>query len=127
MYNFEPAKVVLIIQSQVRFCEFLDMTMNTRLLPVLLTDRAREEVHHIYLHKNIPSGYGLRIGVKGGGCAGITYVIGFDQPKKNDDIFETENFKVMIEKKHLMHLLGLKVDFIDTDKERGFLFMNPGD
>jgi len=101
--------------------------MHLRRLPVLLTDRAREEVYDIFIHKKIPIGYGLRIGVKGGGCAGVTYVIGFDQPKKNDDVFVTENFTILIEKKHLMHLLGLKVDFIDTDKERGFLFMNPED
>jgi len=101
--------------------------MTFRHLPVLITDRAREEVYHIFQHKNIPSGYGLRIGVKGGGCAGITYVIGFDKPKLNDDIFNTEHFQVLIEKKHLMHLLGIKVDFLDTDKDRGFLFQNPGE
>ena len=101
--------------------------MSINHLHVLLTDRAREEVYQIFQHKNIPKGYGLRIGVKGGGCAGVTYVIGFDKPKQNDDIFKTPYFEVLIEKKHLMHLLGLKVDFIDTEKERGFLFMNPGD
>ncbi len=96
-------------------------------LPVLLTDRAREEAFHIFTHKNIPKGYGLRIGVKGGGCAGVTFVIGFDKPKPNDEIFDTESFQVLIEKKHFMHLLGLKVDFIDTEKERGFLFTHPAE
>jgi len=101
--------------------------MINRNLPVLLTDRAREEAHLIFTNKNIPKGYGLRIGVKGGGCAGITYVIGFDLPKQNDEIFETGSFQVLIEKKHFMHLLGLKVDFIDTAKERGFLFTHPAE
>jgi iron-sulfur cluster assembly protein len=94
-------------------------------VPVLITERAQEEVYHILLHKNIPAGYGLRIGVKGGGCAGFTYVIGFDKPGEKDDLYHTAHFEVLIEKKHLMHLLGLKVDFIDTDKERGFLFTHP--
>lgn len=96
-------------------------------LPVLLTDRAKEEVLHIFHHKNIPEGYGLRIGVKGGGCAGFTYIIGFDKPKQNDEVFETGSFAVLIEKKHFMHLLGLKVDFLDSDKERGFLFQHPAE
>lgn len=94
-------------------------------LPLLLTDRAREEVFHIYTHKSIPKNYGLRIGVKGGGCSGFTYVIGFDQTRKGDEVFDTGPFEVLIEKKHFMHLLGLKVDFIDSDTERGFLFTHP--
>ena len=65
--------------------------MSINHLPVLLTDRAREEVYQIFQHKNIPKGYGLRIGVKGGGCAGVTYVIGFDKPKQNDDIFKIKD------------------------------------
>ncbi len=99
--------------------------MMSKKLPVFLTDRACEEVVHIQNRKNIPAGYGLRIGLKGGGCAGYTYVIGFDKPKPADDLFETGLFQVLIEKKHLMHLLGIKVDFIDSDTERGFLFTHP--
>lgn len=94
-------------------------------LPIYITDRARAEVSHIFEHKNIPKGYGLRIGVKGGGCAGISYLIGFDKPKPTDDKFEDGPLTILIEKKHLMHLLGLKIDFVDTDLERGFIFMNP--
>jgi iron-sulfur cluster assembly protein len=91
-------------------------------LPIVITDRAREEVVNILSNKNIPKGYGLRIGVRGGGCAGVTYVIGFDKAKNSDDVFSAGQFEVLIEKKHLMYLLGLKVDFVDSDIERGFLF-----
>ena len=73
-------------------------------------------------NKNIPEGYGLRIGVKGGGCAGVSFFIGFDQNKPTDDIFFVSDFQVFIEKKHFMHLLGVKVDFINSETERGFLF-----
>jgi iron-sulfur cluster assembly protein len=96
-------------------------------LPILITDRAMEEVFHILNTKNIPKNYGLRIGVRGGGCAGVSYVIGFDKVKPGDDVFQTLQFQVFIEKKHLMHLLGLKVDFVDSDIERGFLFTNPAE
>jgi iron-sulfur cluster assembly protein len=101
--------------------------MQTGHLPIVITDRAREEVVNILTNKNIPKGYGLRIGVRGGGCSGVSYVIGFDKVKKSDDVFSTGSFEVLIEKKHLMHLLGLKVDFVDSDIERGFLFTNPGE
>lgn len=99
--------------------------MSWHQIPVFITDRAREEVVNILTLKNIPKDYGLRIGVKGGGCAGVTYVIGFDKPKPNDDRFEAGTFEVLIEKKHLMHLLGLQVDFVDSATERGFLFTHP--
>lgn len=99
--------------------------MSWHQIPVFISDRAREEVVAIFTNKNIPNDFGLRIGVKGGGCAGITYVIGFDKPKPNDDLFETGTFQVLIEKKHLMHLLGLHVDFVESETERGFLFTHP--
>jgi iron-sulfur cluster assembly protein len=91
-------------------------------LPVNLTERASQEVSHIMANKNIPEGYGLRIGVKGGGCAGVSYFIGFDQNKPTDEVFLVSDFQVFIEKKHFMHLLGVKVDFINSETERGFLF-----
>jgi iron-sulfur cluster assembly protein len=73
-------------------------------------------------NKNIPQDYGLRIGVKGGGCAGVSFVIGFDHSKASDEIFPLEGFEIFIEKKHFMHLLGIEVDFINSETERGFLF-----
>jgi iron-sulfur cluster assembly protein len=96
--------------------------MNRRALPVWITDRALEEIGLIRQTKNIPPDYGLRIGSKGGGCAGVSYFIGFDRARSGDEVFEGGGFEILIEKKHFMHLLGLQVDFIDTDHERGFLF-----
>jgi iron-sulfur cluster assembly protein len=101
--------------------------MSHRELPFVLTDQARDEAFHIFTKKNIPSGYGLRIGVKGGGCAGVQFVIGFDHPKPTDDLFDLGAFQVLVEKKHFMHLIGIKVDFVDSETERGFLFTNPKD
>lgn len=72
--------------------------------------------------KKIPDGYGLRLAVKGGGCAGISYIIGFDRPKESDEIFTEEGIPVFIEKKHFLHLAGMQVDFVDGELERGFIF-----
>ena len=94
-------------------------------LPVYITERAREEVLTIIQLKKIPSGYALRIGVRGGGCSGTSFVIGFDKIKPGDDVFQTQGFDVVIEKRHTMYLIGLKVDFVDTHTERGFVFLHP--
>jgi iron-sulfur cluster assembly protein len=94
-------------------------------LPVYITERAREEVKSIMRLKKIPSGYALRLGVRGGGCSGISFVVGFDKKKPGDDVFHTDGFDVLIEKRHVMYLVGLKIDFIDTHTERGFVFLHP--
>ncbi len=47
--------------------------------PVLLSPRAVEEVRKIMASKDIPEGYGLRVGVRGGGCSGMSYILGFDK------------------------------------------------
>ena len=75
--------------------------------------------------KNIPPEYALRIGVKGGGCAGLGFLLGFDKPKTGDDIYSYKNLQILIEKKHTMYLLGLQVDYQNGDEATGFLFTNP--
>lgn len=94
--------------------------------PVTLTEKAIEEVKHIMAHKNIPEGYGLRIGVKGGaGCAGMGYTLGFDKPREGDINYDVEGITVHIEKKQTMYLVGLEVDFYEGADARGFTFVNP--
>ena len=95
------------------------------LQPVELTPKALVEVKHIIANKNIPEGYGLRIGVKGGGCGGVSYMLGFDKPKDNDLQYEVDGVPVLVEKRHTMYLLGLQVDFYEGAEARGFIFTNP--
>lgn len=75
--------------------------------------------------KNIPRDYHLRVGVKGGGCGGMSYALGFDKPKSDDQQFEISGIPVLIEKRHLMFLMGMHVDFFEGDEARGFTFINP--
>lgn len=93
-----------------------------KILPVHLTESARKEICSIMEKKKIPVGYGLRLAVKGGGCAGISFVIGFDKPGESDEKFMEDEIPVFIEKKHFLHLAGMKVDFVDSETERGFVF-----
>lgn len=93
--------------------------------PVTLTPKAIQEVKHIMAHKNIPEGYGLRIGVKGGGgCGGMGFMLGFDKPKEGDLSYEQEGITIHVEKRQTMYLVGLEVDFIESSEVRGFTFSN---
>lgn len=91
-------------------------------LPVSISPKALSEIKHIFERKNIPAEYSLRIGMKGSGCSGTTFVIGFDKMKEGDEVFRHEGIQIYIEKKHLMYLFGVSIDFIENDVERGFVF-----
>jgi len=69
--------------------------------------------------------YGLRVGVKGGGCSGYTYVMDFDTQKENDKIFEHEGVKVFVDPKSMMFLHGSVISYKDSLTGAGFEIKNP--
>ena len=97
--------------------------MFEKIRPIGLTARAAEEVRKIMQTKNIPSEYGLRVGIRGGGCGGVSLIIGFDKQKPNDLAYQEEGIDVLIDKKHTMYLLGKQVDFYNGADARGFMFV----
>ena len=101
------------------------MSTTTLTSPIILTPRAIEEVKKILTEKNVPAEYGLRVGVQGGGCSGMSYLLGFDKAKESDQTFEVEGVKVIMDKKHGMYVMGMQVDFQDGLNARGFTFTNP--
>jgi iron-sulfur cluster assembly protein len=93
---------------------------------ISLTPKAIEQVHKIRKENNIPESHGLRLGVKGGGCSGMTYVLAFDEKaKENDKIMEFGGIKVYIDPKSLFFLSGTVLDFSDGLNGKGFVFNNP--
>ncbi|MFM8738971.1 MAG: HesB/IscA family protein [Cytophagales bacterium] len=100
---------------------FLNMFDN--LQPVTITPRAAQEVMSIMRTKNIPEGYALRLGVKGGGCGGVSLIIGFDKQKPNDLSYQIDGVTVLVDKKHTMYLIGKKVDFYEGADAKGFMFV----
>jgi|SRR5688572_7407305 iron-sulfur cluster assembly protein len=90
--------------------------------PVSISERALKEIRQIIHTKNIPSDYGLRVGVKGGGC-GVSLIIGFDKKKASDQAYMIEDVPVFIDKKHTMYIIGKEVDFYDGEEGRGFTFI----
>ncbi|WP_375437059.1 HesB/IscA family protein [uncultured Hymenobacter sp.] len=100
-------------------------TAVAKLAPINLTPRALEEVRIILREKNVPTEYGLRVGVQGGGCSGMSYLLGFDKAKEQDEIFDLDGVLLIMDKKHAMYVMGMEVDFQDGLNARGFVFNNP--
>lgn len=99
--------------------------MSDSMIPVTISEQAVNEIKNIMNHKNIPEDYGLRIGISGGGCGGMSFILGFDKKKTTDVSYEYEGIPVYVEKKHTMYLLGMEVDFYEGSDARGFTFINP--
>ena len=93
--------------------------------PIKLSVRAAEEVRKIMSTKQIPEGYRLRVGVRGGGCSGMSYILGFDKRREHDLGFEIEGIPVFMDKRHGLYLMGTTVDYHDGLDARGFTFENP--
>ncbi len=91
-----------------------------------ITDKAIAEVKKIMDENSIPGEYGLRVGIKGGGCSGLTYTLGFDgEERPGDNIIEKDGVKVYIDMKSNLYLSGTELDFTDGLNGRGFVFNNP--
>lgn len=89
--------------------------------PVTISQRAAVEIRKIMETKNIPEGYGLRVGVKGGGC-GVSLLIGFDKRKESDLYYLIDGIAVYVDKRHTLYVMGKEVDFYESEETRGFLF-----
>ncbi|MEZ4720420.1 MAG: iron-sulfur cluster assembly accessory protein [Flavobacteriales bacterium] len=68
----------------------------------------------------------IRVGVKGGGCSGLTYLMDFDtQLKADDKVFEDKGVKIVVDKKSFLYLVGTELDFSGGLNGKGFQFINP--
>ena len=99
--------------------------MTTTTQPITLTEGAVKQLKRIFEEQTIPADHGLRIGVKGGGCSGFSYVLGFDKKTESDDVFEVSGLKVFMQKAHAIYLLGMEIDWVEGLNNRGFSFNNP--
>lgn len=90
--------------------------------PVALSKRAAEEVKIIMKSDEIPNDYCLRIGVKDGGCGEDGFTIGFDAKKETDLVYSLHDVQILVDKKHVMYVLGKEVNYREEGDEWGFVF-----
>jgi iron-sulfur cluster assembly protein len=93
--------------------------------PIQISESALRQLYRIKEEQNVPEGHGLRVGVKGGGCSGFSYILGFDVPKENDETFQIGGITIFMQKAHAIYLMGMEVGWLDGLNNRGFTFSNP--
>jgi len=103
----------------------MSTAIETAAAPVTFTEGAVKELFKLRSQQEIGDDFGLRIGVEGGGCAGMNYVLGFDQKKDGDQEFNIDGIRVFMHKAHGLYLAGMQIAFQDGLNARGFTFNNP--
>jgi iron-sulfur cluster assembly accessory protein len=93
--------------------------------PVTFTQKAVDEINRLMQDQNLEPSARLRIGVKGGGCSGLSYILGFDQQDANDEEYEHDGLSFIMNKSHGIYLMGMEIDWQDGLNARGFSFKNP--
>ena len=93
--------------------------------PVTLTQGALSELKRLMNEPGFDTSQYLRVGVKGGGCSGMTYVLGFDEKEEGDEEFEIDGVRCVMTKAHGLYLMGMEVDYQGGLNSRGFTFSNP--
>jgi iron-sulfur cluster assembly protein len=92
-----------------------------------VTDKALKRIRMAIAKEGIsPTEGGLRLGVLGGGCSGLSYSIKFDtQPRERDRIFDFDGVRVFVDPKSFLYLNGMTLDYEETLMRQGFNFINP--
>lgn len=92
---------------------------------ITVTDSAVQKLKDL-LVKNNKVGEGIRIGVKGGGCSGLTYYVNFEREKREgDELLQFDGLTLYVDKKSLLFLQGTSVDWQESLTSAGFTFQNP--
>ena len=94
---------------------------------IKLSDNAAERIKEI-MSKAEKNSIGVRVGVKSGGCAGMSYVMEYTKdPNPNDELIEDKGVKVYIDSAAIMYLLGTEMDFVKNKFSSQFVFNNPNE
>jgi len=92
---------------------------------IAITDNAKKKIIEIFENEKKSDEVGLRLGVVGGGCSGLSYKIDFDTKNEKDNVLEFDGFRVYIDLKSSIYLKGITLDFKDGLDGKGFVFVNP--
>ena len=94
---------------------------------IQVTDKAVARIRSVMVKESIsPAEGGLRLGVQGGGCSGLSYSVRFDtQPRERDRIFQFGDVRIFVDPKSFIYLHGMVLDYEETLMHQGFVFQNP--
>tara|TARA_R110000824_G_scaffold339682_1_gene526212 strand:- start:2772 stop:3107 length:336 start_codon:yes stop_codon:yes gene_type:complete len=90
---------------------------------VTIADEAKTEIIRLLIDE--PKTYGLRLGIKGGGCSGLSYELKFTGVNEGDTVIEEDGFKVYLDRKSTIYLSGIHLKYDGGLSGRGFVFDNP--
>ncbi len=92
---------------------------------ITVTEKALHHIRDIYSKEEQSLGKGLRLGVSGGGCSGLSYKIEFSEKTDKDNVLDFGDIKIIIDPKSSIYLKGVELDFKDGLSGKGFVFSNP--
>ena len=93
---------------------------------ITVSENAKQHAIRLMQEEKRPEGSFIRVGVEGGGCSGLSYMLEFDnQLREGDQLFEDKGIKVVVDRKSFLYLVGTELDFSDGLNGKGFQFHNP--
>jgi len=91
-----------------------------------VTEKAAKKIHELLVKEGVPDQGGLRVGVQGGGCSGLSYAMRLDtQARDRDQVFEEHGARVFVDPKSYLYLRDTTLDYEETLMRQGFVFQNP--
>ena len=94
---------------------------------IKVADKAKNQVSKLMIGGGFnPKDDYIRVGVKSGGCSGLSYELNFDKNKEdNDKVFEHNGIKIVVDKKSFLYLIGTTLEYTGGLNGKGFVFKNP--
>ncbi|WP_075351466.1 HesB/IscA family protein [Algoriphagus marinus] len=93
---------------------------------IIVSDKAKARILELKKEEGRTENENIRVSVKGGGCSGLMYDLGFDATQvETDHVFEDKGVKILVDRKSLLYLAGTTLEFTDGLNGKGFQFVNP--
>lgn len=93
---------------------------------IIVSDKAKARILELKQEEGRAANENIRVSVKGGGCSGLMYDLGFDASQVDTDhVFEDKGVKILVDRKSLLYLAGTTLEFTDGLNGKGFQFVNP--
>jgi iron-sulfur cluster assembly protein len=93
---------------------------------IQVTEKAAQKIRELLAKESVPSSGGLRLGVQGGGCSGLTYAMRIEtEPRENDSVHEAFGARIFIDPRSFTYLADITLDYHEELMKKGFVFENP--